>query len=62
MSSICKFACGLIVGGCIACAIDHRRVIVACVKGEPLPEPPEWHVKYHPGFAKQQSARRRKIA
>ena len=29
--------------GVVACAIVHRRVIIACVKGEALPEPPEWH-------------------
>ena len=21
----------------------HRRVIAACIKGEPMPEPPAWH-------------------
>lgn len=31
----------------IACAVVHRRVIAAMVKGDPLPEPPAWH-KGHP--------------
>lgn len=30
------FSAGLLVG-------IHRRVIKACVKGEPLPEAPAWH-------------------
>ena len=37
-----------LVGACtlgsMACwAIIHRRPIAAALKGEPLPEPPEWH-------------------
>lgn len=33
----CCFACGLLLG-------IHWRVIKALIKGEPLPEPPAWHV------------------
>lgn len=33
----------------VACAIVHRRVIAAALKGEPMPEPPAWH-KGHPGL------------
>ena len=29
----------------------HRRVIIAAIKGEPLPEPPAWH-KGHPFLKK----------
>ena len=36
----------------LACAIVHRRVIAAMVKGEPLPEPPAWH-KGHPYMKKR---------
>ena len=31
----------------IACAVVHRRVIAAMVKGDPLPEPPAWHKGHH---------------
>jgi hypothetical protein len=45
--SIMKKTIGIALGICaasmIACAIVHRRVIKAMVKGEPLPEPPAWH-------------------
>ena len=43
MSKIVKGALVVIGIGAVACAIAHRRVIAACVKGEPLPEAPEWH-------------------
>lgn len=43
-----KKAIGITLGiyavSVVACAIVHRRVIKAMVKGEPLPEPPAWHV------------------
>ena len=36
----------VVVGiGLVASAIAHRKVIMACVKGEPMPEAPEWHKK-----------------
>ncbi|MBQ9003311.1 MAG: hypothetical protein IJ087_15790 [Eggerthellaceae bacterium] len=27
----------------VACAIVHRNVVIAAVKGTPMPEAPEWH-------------------
>ena len=40
--------------GCVAASLFiHRRVIAAAIKGEPLPEPPEWHKAYHPCFNKE---------
>ena len=47
MKTFAKVALGVAVGCVVACAVVHRRVIVAMVKGEPLPEPPAWH-KGHP--------------
>lgn len=41
-------ALGAMAVGTIACAVVHRRVIAAMVKGEPLPEVPEWHKSWHP--------------
>lgn len=31
---------------CIIFLVIHRRVIKACITGEPMPEPPAWHKKY----------------
>jgi hypothetical protein len=44
----CKsFTCGalcLVGFSTLAWACIHRKAIAAAVKGEPLPEPPAWHV------------------
>ena len=48
MSKIVKVAVGVVVVGTVACAIAHRRVIAAMIKGESLPELPEWHKAWHP--------------
>ena len=38
-----------VVAGCAATSlVVHRRVVAAAIKGDPLPEPPEWHKKWHP--------------
>lgn len=50
MCKVTKFVLGIVVIGAVACAITHRRVIAAMVKGEPMPEPPEWHKAWHPGL------------
>ena len=50
MRKIAKIALGVAVVGAVACLVVHRNVVVAMVKGEPLPEPPEWHKSWHPGF------------
>ena len=52
MRTIANLALGIAVGSAVACLIVHRRAVVALAKGEPLPEPPEWHKKWHPVFSK----------
>lgn len=47
-SKIAWCAAGLLAASTIACAVVHRRVIAAAVKGEPMPEVPEWHKAWHP--------------
>ena len=51
MKTIASVALGVVAGCAIASLIIHRRVIVAMVKGEPMPEPPAWHAG-HPGCKK----------
>ena len=41
-------ALGIAAVSAVACLIVHRRVIVAMVKGSPIPELPEWHKAWHP--------------
>ena len=48
MKEIANIALGIVVGSVVACAVVHRHVIAAVIKGEPLPEPPEWHKSWHP--------------
>ena len=48
MCKIAKTILGVAVIGVVACAVVHRRVIAATIKGEPLPEVPEWHKSWHP--------------
>jgi len=43
MKKAIGIAAGVIAVSAAACLIVHRRVVVALVKGEPLPEPPAWH-------------------
>lgn len=52
MKRLANIALGICVGSTVAWAVIHRRAITACIKGEPLPEPPAWHIK-HPGFKQQ---------
>ena len=54
MKQVANFALGIVVGCVAASMVVHRRVIDAVLKGEPIPEPPEWHKKYHPFFAKSE--------
>lgn len=35
LALVCALTC--------CCAFTHRRVIAACVKGEPMPKAPAWH-------------------
>ena len=51
MKTIAKIALGVVAGCAVATLVIHRRVIIAAVKGEPLPEPPAWH-KGHPCLKK----------
>ena len=39
----CFIALGVAAGCAVACLVVHRRVVVAAVKGQPLPELPAWH-------------------
>ena len=50
MCKVIKIALGVVAVSAIACAVVHRNVIAAMVKGDPMPEPPEWHKAWHPGF------------
>ena len=47
MRTFANIVLGVLVGCMAASLFVHRRVIAAAIKGEPLPEPPEWH-KGHP--------------
>lgn len=47
MKKALGIALGIGIACMVACAVVHRRVIAAAVKGEPIPEPPAWH-KGHP--------------
>ena len=42
-------ACGLFL-------IIHRRVFAACLTGDPMPEPPEWHKKWFKCLSKGEEA------
>ena len=48
MCKVAKIALGVVAISAIACLVVHRRVVIAMVKGEPLPEPPESHKAWHP--------------
>ena len=52
MRTIANIALGVVVGCAVASLVVHRGVIAAMVKGEPLPEPPAWHAKWHPCIKK----------
>ena len=52
MRTIANVALGFVAGSAVACLVVHRRVGIALVKGEALPEPPAWHKKWHPFFTK----------
>ena len=43
LKKVVKGALVVAAVGVVACAIVHRNVIIAAVKGAPMPEPPEWH-------------------
>jgi hypothetical protein len=43
MKTAANIALGLFIGGVVAWTVIHRHAISACVKGEPIPEPPAWH-------------------
>ncbi len=44
MKKTINITLGFCAASMAAYAIVHRKVIRAMVKGEPLPEPPAWHV------------------
>ena len=48
MRKVAIIALGVVVGGAVVCAIAHRKVIAAAIKGEPMPELPESHKSWHP--------------
>ena len=43
MKNVLNAVIALAVICCAAMLIAHRRVISAYIKGEPMPEVPEWH-------------------
>lgn len=43
MKTVAKIALGAFIVCALVSLAVHRRVVVAAIKGEPLPEPPEWH-------------------
>lgn len=49
MRKAVRIALGVGAACMVACAVVHRRVIAAVLKGEEIPEPPAWH-KGHPGL------------
>ena len=51
MKKVALVALGLAVGCATAHLVVHRRVVFAMIKGEPLPEPPEWHA-WHTAYKK----------
>lgn len=51
MKRLANIALGIAVGFTAAWLTIHRRAIAATLKGEPLPEPPAWHIG-HPGLKK----------
>ena len=48
MKTALKILVGCTVASTCAMLVIHRRVIAACIKGEPMPEPPAWHKKCFP--------------
>ena len=48
MKTAFKIAVGCAAVSTCCMLVIHRRVIAACIKGEPMPEPPEWHKKCFP--------------
>ena len=46
MKNVLNAVIALAVICCAAMLIAHRRVIAAYIKGEPMPEVPEWHRKH----------------
>lgn len=50
MKKVAYIALGVIVGSMAVSLVVHRHVVAAMIKGEPMPEPPEWHKKWHPCF------------
>lgn len=48
MHSAAKIGMGIAIGMAVAWAFVHRRVIKTAIKGEPMPELPEWHKPWHP--------------
>lgn len=52
MRTFANIALGLAVGSAVACLVVHRRVVAAVIKGDPIPEPPEWHKAWHPCISK----------
>ena len=48
MKTFAKIALCVAAASAAACAVVHRRVIVAWITGGPVPEPPEWHTHCHP--------------
>ena len=49
MKKVAGIALGAAAVCGVACLVVHRRVVVAMLKGAPIPEPPAWH-KGHPGL------------
>ena len=50
MRTFANIALGIAVGSAVACLVVHRKVVAAILAGAPVPEPPEWHKKFHPCF------------
>ena len=50
MKTVANIALAFVAGCAVASLVVHRNVVAAMIKGEPLPETPEWHRKWHPYF------------
>jgi len=51
MKTFANIALGIAVGCMATWLTIHRRAVIATIKGDPLPEPPAWHIG-HPGLKK----------
>ena len=48
MRTFANVALGVTIGSAVAYLVIHRKVVVSLLTGQPIPEPPAWHKKFHP--------------